>query len=167
MRTASADTVDADEEVSLCVNQELILESLSYPKGTLFLEQTDLVIPESEDNDQNSIQSESKVNQLSQVLEGTAGSLSQGMRPSLSSGNLQQLGSTFKFSEEVRPLVLKVSYHFFCFEEHLSPYYMCTHTAIDYFHEYHRSTLLHSRLSIHKIDFYLISSFSNQIAHAA
>jgi hypothetical protein len=103
--TMSVDTLSADDEAT-SAHQDLVIESLSYPQGSVFLEcinEGELVLNASDDN--NSIKSDSKANLFRENPES-------GMSPSLSSGNLQQLGSAPKHSSDAQKhgnLVLKVN----------------------------------------------------------
>jgi hypothetical protein len=106
IRTVSCDTISADEEF-LNRQQAVDVESLSYPEGTVFLQR--IHAPNSDasadHHDLNSIKSDSMPNHISERV------LSNGMRPSMSSGNLDQLSSDQKAPEEPQfenELVLKV-----------------------------------------------------------
>ena len=108
VRSFSIDTASTDDEINT-QQWESVLENLSYPPGTVFLERIDAVNIDSSDiPDHHSVKSDTSLitdhrstksdiigNRSQDSLEPTGG-----MRTSLSSGNLQQLESA-KNSEDV------------------------------------------------------------------
>ena len=104
----SIDTVSTDDELHT-QQREIVLENLNYPAGTLFLERVDETNIDSSDiPDNHSVKSDTDLinnhrstksdiigDHLQDSLEQTGG-----MKTSMSSGNLQQLGSA-KIPEDV------------------------------------------------------------------